>query len=117
MSRSGGLKPKAVAGRPSVTKLTQSNWTGMRASGRPKAAVRKILYATVQCYISNNSAVNKEAACLPFNSRFMGSNPAEGNSFLRPIKIRSTPSFKEEVKPSDQVIRFYGTLKIPSKYE
>lgn len=43
MSRSGGLKPRAVAGRPSVTKLTQSSWTGIRASGRPRAAVRKIL--------------------------------------------------------------------------
>ena len=43
MSRSGGLKPRAVAGRPSVTRLTQSSWTGIRASGRPRAAVRKIL--------------------------------------------------------------------------
>jgi len=61
MSRSGGLKPRAVAGRPSVTKLTQSSWTGIRASGRPKAAVRKILYPKVQCHISNNAAVNTEA--------------------------------------------------------
>lgn len=43
MSGSGGLKPRAVAGRPSVTRLTQRSWTGMRASGRPRAAVRKIL--------------------------------------------------------------------------
>ena len=43
MSRSGGLKPSAVAGRPSVTRLTQSSWTGIRASGRPRAAVRKML--------------------------------------------------------------------------
>lgn len=43
MSRSGGLKPRAVAGRPSVTRLTHSSWTGIRASGRPRAAVRKIL--------------------------------------------------------------------------
>lgn len=43
MSRSGGLKPRAVAGRPSVTRLTQRSWTGISASGRPKAAVRKIL--------------------------------------------------------------------------
>ena len=43
MSRSGGLKPRAVAGKPSVTRLTQSSWTGMRASGMPRAAVRKIL--------------------------------------------------------------------------
>jgi hypothetical protein len=43
ISRSGGLNPRAVAGRPSVTKLTQSNWTGIKASGRPSAAVKKIL--------------------------------------------------------------------------
>lgn len=43
MSRSGGLKPRAVAGRPSVTKLTHKSCTGMRASGKPRAAVRKIL--------------------------------------------------------------------------
>ena len=43
MSRSGGLKPRAVAGRPSVTRLTQSSCTGIRASGRPRAAVRKML--------------------------------------------------------------------------
>ena len=43
MSTSGGLNPRAVAGRPSVTRLTQSSWTGMRASGNPRAAVRNIL--------------------------------------------------------------------------
>ena len=42
MSRSGGLKPRAVAGRPSVTRLTQRSWTGMRASGMPRAAVKKM---------------------------------------------------------------------------
>lgn len=44
MSRSGGLKPSAVAGRPSVTKLTHSSWTGINASGNPRAAVRKMLH-------------------------------------------------------------------------
>lgn len=44
MSKSGGLKPRAVAGKPSVTRLTQSSWTGMRASGKPRAAVRKMLH-------------------------------------------------------------------------
>ena len=44
MSRSGGLNPSAVAGRPSVTRLTQSSWTGIKASGNPRAAVRKILF-------------------------------------------------------------------------
>lgn len=43
ISRSGGLKPRAVAGRPSVTRFTHNNWTGISASGRPRAAVRKIL--------------------------------------------------------------------------
>ena len=43
MSSSGGLNPRAVAGRPSVTRLTHSSWTGMRASGIPRAAVRNIL--------------------------------------------------------------------------
>ena len=44
MSMSGGLKPSAVAGSPSVTRFTQRSWTGMRASGMPRAAVRKMLH-------------------------------------------------------------------------
>lgn len=43
MSRSGGLKPRAVAGSPSVTRLTHNSCTGIRASGKPNAAVKKIL--------------------------------------------------------------------------
>ena len=43
MSWSGGLKESAVAGRPSVTRLTQRSWTGMRASGMPRRTVKKIL--------------------------------------------------------------------------
>ena len=42
MSKSGGLKPRAVAGRPSVTKLTHNSWTGIKDSGKPKAAVKKM---------------------------------------------------------------------------
>ena len=42
MSRSGGLKPKAVAGGPSVTKFTQRSCTGIKPSGKPNAAVKKI---------------------------------------------------------------------------
>lgn len=42
ISRSGGLKESAVAGKPSVTKLTQRSWTGIRASGTPNAAAKKI---------------------------------------------------------------------------
>ena len=42
ISKSGGLKPSAVAGKPSVTKLTQSNCTGINDSGKPRAAVKKI---------------------------------------------------------------------------
>jgi hypothetical protein len=43
ISKSGGLKPRAVAGRPSVTRLTHKSCTGINASGRPRAAVKKIL--------------------------------------------------------------------------
>lgn len=43
MSRSGGLKPRAVAGKPSVTRFTQRSCTGIKASGRPRIAVRKML--------------------------------------------------------------------------
>ena len=32
---SGGLNPNAVAGRPSVTRFTQSSWTGLSTSGIP----------------------------------------------------------------------------------
>jgi hypothetical protein len=42
MSTSGGLKPRAVAGGPSVTRFTHSSCTGMRPSGKPSAAVRKM---------------------------------------------------------------------------
>jgi hypothetical protein len=37
---------------------------------------------------------------LPLNPRFVGSNLAEDNGFLRAIKMCSTTSFKREVKPS-----------------
>jgi len=40
---SGLLKPRAVAGRPSVTKLTHKSWTGIKASGIPSNTVKKIL--------------------------------------------------------------------------
>jgi hypothetical protein len=36
---------------------------------------------------------------LPFDPRFADSNTAEGNGFLRAIKILSTHSFGGEVKP------------------
>ena len=36
ISSSGLLKPKAVAGRPSVTRFTQRSCTGINASGIPK---------------------------------------------------------------------------------
>ena len=67
MSGSGALKLRAVAGRPSVTRLTQSSWTGIRASGRPRAAVRKIhttspmleeirYLGNTECEVSENSS-------------------------------------------------------------
>lgn len=41
-SISAGLKPKAVAGGPSVTKLTHKSCTGIIHSGIPNAAVKNI---------------------------------------------------------------------------
>jgi hypothetical protein len=43
MERSGGLNPRAVAGKLSVTKFTHSSCTGIKASGMPKRTVKKIL--------------------------------------------------------------------------
>jgi len=43
MEWSGGLNPRAVAGKLSVTRLTHSNCTGINASGMPKRTVKKIL--------------------------------------------------------------------------
>ena len=42
-SGSGGLKLRAVAGSPSVTRLTQSNWIELKPSGTPRTEVRKML--------------------------------------------------------------------------
>ena len=39
MSLSGGLKPRAVAGSPSVTRFTHSSCTGFSTSGRPARCV------------------------------------------------------------------------------
>jgi hypothetical protein len=38
--------------------------------------------------------------CLKLDPKFASSNPAEDDAFLRAIKIRSTTSFGEEMKPS-----------------
>ena len=54
MSTSGGLKLKAVAGGPSVIKLTHKSWTGIKASGIPSAAVKKILEKKVNCQLLCN---------------------------------------------------------------
>jgi hypothetical protein len=49
--------------------------------------------------------------------RFGGANSAEEDGFLMAIKIRSTTSLGGEVNPSAHVVRFYGMLKKPAKYE
>mmetsp|Transcript_25300 Transcript_25300/g.51483 ORF Transcript_25300/g.51483 Transcript_25300/m.51483 type:complete len:216 (+) Transcript_25300:3-650(+) len=41
MPGSAGLKERAVAGRPSVTRFTQRRATGERTSGRPRMTARK----------------------------------------------------------------------------
>jgi hypothetical protein len=38
--------------------------------------------------------------------RFVGSNPAESDGFIRLIKIGSRTSFGEEGKPSRHVVKF-----------
>ena len=40
---SGGLKERAVAGKPSVTRLTQRSWMELKPSGIPKIDDKKIL--------------------------------------------------------------------------
>ena len=42
MSASGALKPRAVAGRPSVTRFTHSSCTGFSVSGMPSKAAKKM---------------------------------------------------------------------------
>lgn len=42
-SGSGGLKPSAVAGGPSVTRLTHSRCSGVSGSGRPRRVAKKIV--------------------------------------------------------------------------
>lgn len=43
ISGSGGLKERAVAGKPSVTRLTQRSWMELKPSGIPKIEETKIL--------------------------------------------------------------------------
>jgi hypothetical protein len=45
------------------------------------------------CYIDTVALGGPMVACLPLNPKFVGSNPAENDGFLRAIKIRSTTSF------------------------
>lgn len=42
-SGSGGLNPSAVAGGPSVTRLTHSRCRGVSGSGRPRRVAKKIV--------------------------------------------------------------------------
>jgi hypothetical protein len=42
---------------------------------------------------------------LSLDLRSAGSNPAQDDGFLRAIKICSTPSFIEEVKPAVHILR------------
>jgi hypothetical protein len=49
--------------------------------------------------------------------KFAGSNPAEDDGFSRAIEIRNKTFFGRELKPSADVARFRGTLKIPAEYD
>jgi hypothetical protein len=54
---------------------------------------------------------------LAIDPRFAGSYPAEDNEFLRVIKIRSTTSFGEEVKPSAPCRNILRHVKEHCRYE
>jgi hypothetical protein len=47
-----------------------------------------------------------EVACLPLDPRFMDSNAAEDDGFLRAIKICNMTCFEGEVKLSAQCCKF-----------
>jgi hypothetical protein len=51
-------------------------------------------------------------ACLPPHSRFACTNLAKDDGFLGAIKLRSTTSFRGEVKPSVPCRKIVGILKI-----
>lgn len=78
MSASGGLKPNAVAGGPSVTKFTHSSWTGIRPSGIPRAAVRnidatsptfdEIMYLECVSGIAKGREGRQQSALCPYTS-------------------------------------------------
>lgn len=42
-SGSGGLNPSAVAGGPSVTRLTHNKCSGVKGSGKPSKVAKKIV--------------------------------------------------------------------------
>jgi hypothetical protein len=48
---------------------------------------------------------------------FAGSNPAEGDGFLRAIKISSTSSFRREEKPWASCRKYDDMLNIPAEYD
>jgi hypothetical protein len=54
---------------------------------------------------------------FPLNSGFAGSNPGERDGFLRAIKIRSTTSFRGEVKPSATCFKILRHTKDPLRYD
>jgi hypothetical protein len=54
---------------------------------------------------------------LPLDPRFVGSNPAESDGFLRTIKIRGTNSFGGEVKPSAPFRKILWYVKDPLRYD
>jgi hypothetical protein len=54
---------------------------------------------------------------LPLDPRFVGSNPDEGDRFLREIKIRNTFSFVGKVQPSAHCRNILRHVKDPYEYE
>ena len=75
MSTSGGLKLSAVAGGPSVIRFTQRSWTGISASGIPRAAVRNMLKKNKMLIMS------KHLQCHHQFSKQVGYYECPGRSF------------------------------------
>jgi hypothetical protein len=61
---------------------------------------QQILYSIIEDGANNIATLcSLVVACLPVDPRFVGSNLAKVNGFLRAIKIHSVTSFRGEVKP------------------
>jgi hypothetical protein len=86
----------------------QLNKTGI--CSRYLCKVEKVIFSYPFCIVLSGVVVS---VCLPLDPRLVGSNLAEGNCFLRVIKIYSTFSFGGEVKLSAPFCKILRHVKDP----